>query len=684
MARQSKAQRLAAIHALAIAQFQDSYDASQDEREQALLDRRFVNKRGAQWDWAEGKFDNKIMMEIDHVSGETIRIMNERDQNTVAAQFLPADGSDADELADAMASRYRADTQDAQGIEARSIAFRAALEGGMGGRRLRAEYENGEDGPQRICLEPINDAETSLYFDVNAQRRDKSDARHGFLIKPWGKRAFEAEYEGCATSWPEAMAGKYSYAWFGSAKDVIYVCEYFIKEKGEETFRVFNGFGDEIEEYLDDDLDDKTLERLSATGFTEIEPRVEKFDRVHKYIMSGAEILSDDGIIPGRNIPLIPQYGYWAIVNGEEMFRGHVRKARDPQIVYNMQVSKVAETAAASGIEKPIFTPEQMLGHAELWQNDHIDNNAFLTINAMTDASGNPMPAGPIAFTKSPDIAPAVAALIQLTKQDMVDQFGNQQATETMQPNTSGFAMELAQAKGDMRSAAFMTAEGDAERRTAEIWQDMASEIYVEKGRKLKTYTEAGKRGSVEIGKKIFDSKTGALKTEIDFARAKFDVVVDVGPTSASKRQSIVRTIIGMLPFITDPMQASKFVSYAVLNMESEGFSDLRDDARRTLITMGVVKPTKEEEAELAASQEPAAPDENAVLAAALAEESKAKGVKAIADTQLAAARTEQVKAETAKTLAEIPMNDRKQAFEEAKAIAEELTPNAGQPNAVE
>ena len=208
----------------------------------------------------------------------------------------------------------------------------------------------------------------------------------------------------------------------------------------------------------------------------------------------------------------------------------------------------------------------------------------------------------------------------------------------------------------------------------------MASEIYVEKGRKLKTYTEDGKRGSVELGKKIFDKKTGALKVEIDFSRAKFDVVVDIGPTSASKRMSVVRTIVSMLPFVTDPIQANKYLSFAMMNMEGEGIKDLRNDARKTLVALGTVPPTKEEEAELEAAQQPQAPDDQAVLAQALAEESKAKGIKAIADTEKAVAQTEQIRAETAQTLAEIPMNDRKQAFEEAKAIAGEL--NAGQPDA--
>lgn len=683
MIRQSKADRLAEVHSLALQQFEDSWNATRYVREDCLMARLFVNKRGGQWTWAEGKFDNKFMFELDLISGETVRIMNERNQNTIAAQFMPADGSDADEMADACAARYRADTQDIQGMEARAIAFKNALEGGFAGRRLRAEYENGKDGAQRICLEPVYDADSTLFFDVNAMRKDKSDAEHAFLIKPWSRAAFKAKYrDENASTWPEGMTGKYAFQWFGDGKDVIYVAEYFVKEQGTETTRIFQGFNDEVQEYIDDDLDDKKLAELLATGFTETDPRVEDIDRIRKYVLNGAKVLSDDGIIPGRNIPLVPQYGYWDMIGGIEHFKGHVLNKIDGQILFNLQVSKVGETAAASGIEKPVFTPEQMLGHAELWQNDHIANNAFMLINSITDAQGNPMPAGPIAFTKSPEVAPAVAALIPLTRDVLMEQFGNQQNTEMMMPNTSGVSMELAQAKADMRSAAFMDAEAEAEMRTAQIWQGMAAEIYVEKGRKLKTLTEDGKRGQVELGKKILDAKTGEMRAEIDFERAKFDVVIDVGPKSASKRMSVVRTISSIIPMTPDPETQVVLTHMALMNLEAEGMGDLREWSRQKLIGLGVVKPTPAEQAkmDMAASQQQQAPDPQAALAESLGQESQAKAVKAMADTKLAEAKTEQTQAETAKILTQIPMDQQKHALGQAQAIMGAM--DAGQPNA--
>ncbi len=681
MARKSKSAREAELHAEALQQFEDSYTATRYDREQALASRRFVNIRGAQWDWAEGTFANKMTLEIDHVSGEVIRIANEYRKNRIASVFMPKDGTEADDLADACAARYRADTQDAQGKEARDTAFYSALEGGFGGVRLRAEYEDRDKGYQRICLEPINDAESTLFFDANAKRKDKSDAEHAFLITPWTRRAYVKKYDEESASWPVSMMGRYTFPWFGSGIDLVYVAEYFVKEVGRETFRIFRGFADEVQEHLEDDLDEDAVAVLLATGFVEEEPRTDDYDRIVKYVMNGAKILSGPEVVPGRNIPLVPQYGYRAVIDHIERFRGHVLKQMDPQIVYNLQVSKVGETAAASSIEKPIFTSEQIAGHQNTWQRDNIDNNAFLVINAIKDSQGQSMPMGPIAFTKSPDVPPAVAALIQLTKQDIADQNGNQQSTEMANPDVSGVAMDLAQAKQDMRSVAFVDGAEETEMRTAEIWLGMAGVIYRETGRKLKIIHEDGKRGSVEIGKKMFNPKTGKLDLDVDFSRAKFDVVTSVGPTSATRRQAIVRTMVTLMQYVTDPLEQKKYAAFAVMHLDGEGLTPMREDARRTLIALGVEKPTKEEEAEMQAAQQPAAPDPNAVLADAMAKEAEAKAVKAMADTALAQAKTQETQADTAKTLASIPIAQQESALKTAQALAEELNSAGQQPN---
>lgn len=676
MPRKTKAQRLAAIHALALQQFEDSFIASRVHRENAAMARRFVNIRGAQWEWDEkGQFENRMRMEIDHVSGAVTRIKNEYRKSRIQATFLPKDGSDADTLADACAGRFRADTCDARGREARDMAFDSAVEGGFGGVRLRAEYEHGEQ--QRICLEPINDAEATLFFDANAKLKDKSDAEHGFLITPWTRRAFVAKYgEECA-SWPQELAGSFTFPWFGNGADLVYVCEYFLKENRTDKYRMFEGFGEETQEFLEDEITAEDEEILAATGFKEVEPREERVNQVRKFVLNGAKVLEDGQIIPGRCIPLIPQYGHRTVIGHVEVFRGHVLKSIDPQIIYNLEVSTIGETAAASGIETPIFLDEQINPYLTEWQNAHITRPAAMRVAKITDANGQAIPAGPIAFTKSPDVAPAVAALVSLTKQDISDQLGNPENGEQVMPDMSGVAMDMVQGRIDMQSFGYMDNAADTERRIAEVWQSMAADIYVEKGRKLKTLSPGGQRGTVEIGRMILDKKTGKQMPEIDFSRASFDVVSDVGPTSASRRQAVVRTITPLIGAVADPQTNLVLTHVALQNIEGEGMGPVREWSRSKLVEMGVEKPTREEEAEMQAiAEQPPPPDPQMMLAEAMAMEAKAKSLKAQADAALAAARTQESEAKTAEILAGIPLQQRKQAFEEAKSIAEEMKPN--------
>jgi hypothetical protein len=683
MARKSKTQRLAEVHDLALQRFDESWNATTDDRELARIARRFVNVRGAHWSWdTAGQFNNRMKLEIDHVTGAVEKIKNEFRKNTISAAFVPKDGSEADALSDACAGRFRADTQDARGLAARKMAFDCAVEGGLGGLRLRTEVERGDD--LRICLEPVNDPEACLYFDANAKLQDKSDAGFGFVVVPWTRRAFIAEYGEDVASWPVGMINRPRFQWFGAKLDVVYVAEYFVKEKRTDTYRVFRPLVGDDEEFLDEDLEDDAVEVLKATGYVEQEPRTEEVDQVVKYVMNGAKVLRDREVIVGPNIPLVAQYGVRTVIDHVERFHGRVAKAMDGQIVYDIQVSKVAENAAASGIEKPIFTAEQIGPYAQMWQNDHIDNNAFLLINPLKDAAGNIVQTGPIGFTKSPDVPPAVAALISLTRQDVADQMGNPENGEMLQPDASGIALDLVQGRIDMGSYGFMDNAADAERRVAEIWLGMAAEVYADKGRKLRVLGKDGTRSMVEVGKKVFDTKTGELKAEVDFSRADLDVVVDIGPTSASRRAAVVRTLSSLMGSTADPEMQVVLGHMALMNLEGEGIAELREYSRKKMVGMGVVKPTPQEEQEMqAAAEQPAPPDPQAVLAEALAMEAQAKAMKAQADTLLAAARTKESEAKAAETLAGIPLAQQKQALETAKAIADDMKPEPmEQPNA--
>ena len=312
MARISRDQQLANLHAEALAEFDNIQSALRDERLQCLQDRRFYSLAGSQW---EGPlwdiYENKPKFEVNKIHLAVIRIINEYRNNRITVNFVSKEGKDNDQLAETCSSLYRADEQDSVAEEAYDNAFEEAVGGGFGAWRLRAEYEDEEDDEneyQRIRFEPIFDADSSVFFDLNAKRQDKSDARKCWVVTAMSRQAYIDEWGDDPASWPKVVFQR-QFDWL--TPDVVYVAEYYVVEDTKETVHIYRGLDGEERRVRDSELnaDDSLEETLNATGFREVRQKKIKTRKVRKYIMSGGGILEDCGYIAGKHIPIVPVYG---------------------------------------------------------------------------------------------------------------------------------------------------------------------------------------------------------------------------------------------------------------------------------------------------------------------------------------------------------------------------------------
>ncbi len=654
MARPTELERLTKVHAEAMAEFDRIQSAVRDERLQSLQDRRFYSIAGAQWEGPlSEQFENRPKFEVNKIALSVQRICSEYRANRIAAKFVAKTG-EHDSLADTCAGLYRADEQDSVAEEAHDNAFEEAVAGGFGAWRLRAVYESeesdeeDEDQRQRIRIEPIFDADNSVFFDLQAKRQDKKDSTRCFVLTSMTHEAYAEAYDDDPTSWPKEIH-QFEFDW--CTPDVVYVAEYYRIEDRTEVVRVFESLDGSEESYRADDLDDDVLEQLQAIGSVEVRQKRVKRRRVHKYILSGKQVLEDCGYLPGRYIPIVPVYGKRWFIDNVERFCGHVRLAKDAQRLANMQRSALAEIAAYSTIEKPIFVPEQIAGHQVMWQEDNLKNYPYLLVNPITAPDGSMQAGGPVGYSKPPAVPPAMAALLQISEQDIRDVLGNAEQGEKIVSNVSGKAVDLVQAKIDMQTFLFMSNYGKGVRLEGEIWLSMAKEIYVEPGRKMKMIGEQDQVSSIELMRPMID-EDGELEHENDLTEAEFDVTVDVGPSSGSKRAATVRALTSMMAITSDPEAQKVLQAAALMNMDGEGLADIRDYFRRQLVQMGVIKPTDEEAQQMQAAGQQQ--DPNAVFLQAAAEEAMAKAAKANADVVKTIAESELTQAKTAETLMKI------------------------------
>lgn len=651
----TKEERLREVHERAMRAFDIVYSSQWDIRKKAVEARRFCDIPGAQWDdWLGDQFQNRPRFEVNKIARSVDRIYNEYRNNRITVDFRPKSESSDDEVAEILDDMYRSDEEESGAQEAYDLSFNDGSKGGYGGWRYHTEYEDAEDDDnERQCIRilPITDADTSLFFDADAKRYDKADAKRAWVITGMTRDAYVEEYGDTSVADFPTIPSDTKFDWV--TPDQVFVAEYYEREEKYEKVFTFEGPTGETQKIRESELDEEIQAELDALGFVMVKSRKIETYRVRKYIMDGVRIIEDCGYIAGEHIPLVPYYGNRSIINGVEHAWGQVQRGRDSQQLYNMQVSVIGETAALSGLEKPIFTREQVTGLEHIWANDNIDRNPYALVNSLTDAQGNVIPSGPIAYTKPPQVAPAVAALLEISNRDIGDVTGNLDQAQQVMSNTSAQAVELVQSRLDMGVFGYMDNMAKSMRRGGEIWLSMRRAIESER-RKVRTVGVDGTMGYKEIMVPAIDPETGKVMLKNDITSGKYDVTVDVGPSFTTKRDAVIRGLTSIMQYVEDPNERALLSGMAIMQMDGPGLSDLRAYKRKQLVAQGVIEPNEQEKEEMAAAQANQQPDANTVYLQSAAQKELALAQKAEADTLKSVAEAELTRAKVAETLANV------------------------------
>lgn len=716
----SKEEKNRRVFDKAIRLFQNTQAALRNERLQCLQDRRFANVAGAQWEDLRLQFENRPMMEVNRVALAVRRGISEMRNNPVSVSFIAKDGKDATKFADVCTALFRADEQDSSADDAYATADGDALTGGFGAYRLRAVLADPYNPDpakreyQRIIVEPIPDADSTVFFDLNAKQMDKSDATHCWVLSSLSKSQYEADYgelpeilksaEGRVSRIDSVTNGdgvnmlasmqktvfQSQFDWL--TPDVVYIAEYYcveeVKEKAEKwtnpAGEIAYHDSEELDE-LDPDTGAKFRDFLTLTGWTMVEELKRPVRKVHKYLMDGARILRDDGYIAGEYIPIIPVYGIRTFVDNVERTMGIVRTAKDPQRMLNVQASRLLEIASLSTYKKPIFTPEQVAGHEERWATDNINQYPYMLNNALIGPDGTQIVSvGPASYTSPPEVPQALSALIQMTSTMIDDLMGAPTQNDQIMANVSGKAVDLTQQAKSLNLFQIMDNRAKSRKHSGRVYLSIAKEIYTDSGRIMKGLGTDGNVTTIELNKPTMAD--GVQTQANDFESADLDVAVDVGPTSVSRKAALAREFTGLLQYTQNDPQLAKIIMMMILrNTEGEGLGDFQEWVRSQLVTMGVVKPNEDEQKAMEQAAQNKEPDAQTLALQAMAQQQQADAtlkrvqtIKTLADSQKAKADADKVKAETIEILHGMDMAERQQLME-MLSQASNMAPPQGQ-----
>lgn len=649
--------------------FDLAYSAYQDIRENSLEDRRFASIEGAQWDDnLSTQFENRPMIEINKVAMALLKIKNDYRKNRITIDFKDKKGNPDLTLPDTLDMLLRADMEDSNADEAFDLCFDEGIAGGFGAIRLRADYEDEydeENTQQRIYFDSVYEADRNVWWDIDAKSYDKRDAKQAWLLKSQSRESFDDEHGMDADTWNKIIQ-TYSFDW--CTPDVVYTAEYFdITLDNIEIYTYTNALQQkEVIEYRNgDDMDalqDEQFE-LESQGYYLQTKRTIKRPTVRKYVISGAGILEECGRIPGKFIPLAPFYGVRTFIEDKEQVHGHVRWAKDPARIKNIQTSVLAELSASSTREKPYLTPEQVSGFEYYYKTDNVKNWSYMPVNPLYNPDGSYAHIGPAQYTKPTQVPPALVALLQATEQDLTEILGNHQLAEEIYANTSGAAIEKVQKRVDASSYIYTYNMAQTMKRAGEIWLSMAEELYVEDNRTMKGIDNSGEVMPITINASEMDGS--GTRTVNEIRKAKMDVTTSIGPASDTAQEALVDRLMGLVGLsANDPETQKILVSTILMNLQGDNLTDMRKYFRLQLVRMGVKDPTDEEKKVLEAeSQQANEPSPQEQLMLATAQKESAEAAQKQADVVYKQAKAGEAQAKTAQILHETDVRETKDAL---------------------
>ncbi|MFJ5981963.1 portal protein [Enterobacter cancerogenus] len=636
------AETLEKKHERVMLRFDRAYTPQQDVREKCIEATRFARVPGGQWEGAtaagtklDDQFEKYPKFEINKVATELNRIIAEYRNNRITVKFRPGDKEASEELANKLNGLFRADYEETDGGEACDNAFDDAATGGFGCFRLTSmlvnEYDP-MDERQRIAIEPIYDPSRSVWFDPDAKKYDKSDAMWAFCMYSLSPDKYEAEYgKTPPASLDVTTMTSWEYDWF--EPEVVYIAKYYeVRKESVDVISYRQPLTGEIATYDSDQIED-IEDELAIAGFQEVARRSVKRRRVYVSVVDGQNFLEKPRRIPGEHIPLIPVYGKRWFIDDIERVEGHIAKAMDPQRLYNLQVSMLADTAAQDPGQIPIVGMEQIRGLEKHWEARNKKRPAFLPLREVKDKAGNIIAgATPAGYTQPAVMNQALAALLQQTSADIQEVTGGSQAMQQMPSNIAQETVNNLMNRSDMASFIYLDNMAKSLKRAGEIWLSMAREVYGS-DREVRVVNEDGTDDIALMNAQVVDRQTGRVVALNDLSTGRYDVTVDVGPSYTARRDATVSVLTNVLSTMlpNDPMRPA--IQGIILdNIDGEGLDDFKEYNRNQLLTSGIVKPRNEKEQQIVMQAQQAAANQpnpemliaQANLVAAQAEEKKA------------------------------------------------------------
>lgn len=410
-----------------------------------------------------------------------------------------------------------------------------AISSGYGFIRVKTEYANPMSFDQEIRIERITNP-FSVLMDPSHERLDGADSNYCFVFDDMDVADFEAEYpEADVEDFPTPYAGEWR------TENTIRVAEYYYREFEEKTlyrYEVMTPMGPAVRTGLEVPEGAVVLDERS----TEI-PTV-------KWCKATAKEILEEGEIPSVYIPIVPVVGFETWYEDKRQSFSLIHQAKDAQRMFNYWKTASTEIIALQPKAPYIGAKGQFKSNSRKWAQANVVNYPFLEYDPVTvDGQLAPAPqrvAPPTSSGSMMQEAAAAANGIQASL-GMYDAKMGQNTSDV-----SGKAIIARQMQGDNVNYHFVDNLATAMQQVGCILVDMIPSIY-SGARVVRIMGEDNvdemmpvNQAAVRDGKDGYrPAKEGEIAERVhNLNVGKYDVVVEVGPSYATKRQEAANAIL--------------------------------------------------------------------------------------------------------------------------------------------
>ena len=532
-------------------------EADSTNRSEALEDLRFG--AGDQWPVEiqnSRTLEARPCLTINKIDPSVRQITNQIRQQRPRMKCHGMNSQSDKKLADIITGIFRHIEVQSDADQAYDNANDFQVRMGWGYWRVTTDYIADDSFDQEIYIKQITNPFT-VYFDPNSVMPDGSDAEECMITEIIPKSAFRQMY-------PNAQESNFTLRGTGDSdanwvmKEDIRIAEYFYTVRTKTTLYMLSDgskvFKDEYEE---------------MPGIEILDKRETVKKEIHWVKMTAMEIL-EDGIWPGKYIPVVPVYGQQLIVDSKRKRFGLIRQAKDPQRMYNYWYTSMTESIALAPKAKWLLAEGQDEVHEQEWAQ--ANTKAFPVLRyKMKDIEGIP---APVPTRIQPEPPPAgVMGAMAVIDQDLKSVLGVFDPNQIPTGNISGKALNGQQQQIDLTNYHYYDNFTRSLRWTGKIILDLIPQVY-DTERVLRIIGDDGKPDLITLNERKVN-EMGVVEVLNDVTVGEYDVVMDTGPGYNSKRQEAVDSMMSLLG--ADPTLMQTAGDLIFRNMDFPGSDVIAD-----------------------------------------------------------------------------------------------------------